>query len=308
MKLYFASVYVSNFHRKGHPWWEEMTPRECFARDNEAKNILESYHYILKPPFVDRIRNDGQKIFLDSGAFTAYMQKKEMHMDDYCDFVHRNKDIIEVVDDALCASVLDGIGDPQKTWENQQYMESRGVRPLPCFHYGEDERYLDYYVANYSYITLGGMVPISTVQLHHWLDRIWEKHLTDGAGRPKTRVHGFGLTTIPLMERYPWFSVDSSSWQQSSSFGSILVPGFGTLAVSSDCPASKEYNRHIDTLPDIVRESAIKLIVDNGFDYERLRTEYKTRRCWNFYAYTNIADRITAQRGGCFAAEQMEIF
>ena len=83
-------------------------------------------------------------------------------MKEYCRYIQKNEDIIEKVDGMTCASVLDGIGDPLKTYQNQKAMEGMGVVPLPCFHYGEDERYLDYYAANYPYITIGGMVPIST--------------------------------------------------------------------------------------------------------------------------------------------------
>ena len=63
------------------------------------------------------------------------------------------------------ASVLDGIGDPLQTYRNQLEMEARGIRPLPCFHAGEDEKYLEYYIQNYEYITLGGMVGSSAMQL-----------------------------------------------------------------------------------------------------------------------------------------------
>ena len=126
-------------------------------------------------------------MFLDSGAFSAFTLGKVIDLPAYVDYCKRNADIIEF------ASVLDGIGDPLLTFKNQKAMEKLGVTPLPCFHYGEDERYLEYYIKNYDYITIGGMVPIATPQLFHWLDRIWAKYLVDGARRAKIKVHGFGL-------------------------------------------------------------------------------------------------------------------
>lgn len=306
MKLYLAGLYSLNFHRDSQ-FYARLTDREKAARDG-VRYHLESYHYIHKQSYADRIRLDGVKVFLDSGAFSAYTKGIEVNLPGYCDYIKRNRDIIEEVDGALCASVLDGIGDPLKTWQNQQAMEEQGVRPLPCFHYGEDERYLEWYIKNYDYITLGGMVPISTPQLIHWLDRIWDKYLTDGSGRPRLKVHGFGLTTQYLMERYPWYSVDSSSWVQIAANGGILLPGFGTIPVSTNSPAAKQYNRHLNTIPDLQREEVVRRVTEQGFDIERLQTEYVSRWVYNCWAFTEVNEKLLNSRPSVFQKEQMELF
>src|SRR5574337_698161 len=105
------------------------------------------------------------------------------------------------------------------------------------------------------------MVPISTPQLIHWLDRMWERHLTDGSGRPKLKVHGFGLTSLPLMKRYPWFSVDSSTWVQWSANGMILIPGTGQVNVSSQSSSRKIENQHLNTYAEPQRQAIIERIV-----------------------------------------------
>lgn len=306
MKLYLAGIYTSNFH-KGSQLYARLTEREKAARDG-VRYYLESYHYIHKQAYVDKIRADGVKVFLDSGAFSAFTKGVEVDIRGYCDYIKRNLDIIENVDGALCASVLDGIGDPLKTWQNQMAMEQMGVRPLPCFHYGEDERYLEWYIENYDYITLGGMVPISTPQLFHWLDRIWDKYLTDGSGRPRLKVHGFGLTTQALMERYPWYSVDSSSWVQIAANGGILLPGFGAIPVSTNSPAAKQYNRHLNTLPDLQRDGLVRRISEQGFEVERLQTEYVSRWAYNCWAFTEVNEKLLSSRPSVFQKEQMELF
>ncbi len=306
MKLYLAGIYTASFHRTGQ-LYNRLTDREK-AYHQGVQHYLESYHYIHRQSYVDRIRADGTKVFLDSGAFSAFTKGVEVDLEGYCDYILRNLDIIETVDGAICASVLDGIGDPLKTWQNQQYMERLGVRPLPCFHYGEDERYLEWYMANYEYITLGGMVPISTPQLYHWLDRIWEKYLTDGSGRPRLKVHGFGLTVIPLMERYPWFSVDSSSWVQSSSNGNIQMNGLGIISVSSNSPSAKVYGRHMDTLPPIQQKALLDRLEKEGFDPQRLREEYITRWVYNCMSFTELNQMINARKGEEFHNESYTLF
>ena len=306
MKLYLAAVFVSGMSINSilH---SRLNTREQEARCG-VKHILESYHYIYTEANIKRIRDDKAQVFLDSGAFSAFTLGVDVDIKAYCQYIKKNEDIIVKDDGDLCASVLDGIGDPQKTWENQVIMEKMGARPLPCFHYGEDERYLEYYVKNYRYITLGGMVPISTPQLIHWLDRIWEKYLVDGSGKPRLKVHGFGLTSQRLMDRYPWYSVDSSSWVQISSFGSILVPGIGTLSVSLDSPSAKQDGRHLNTLPPGQREGEVKMIRDQGFDIDRLQSEYLARRAYNMWSFTQLNQLTSAKQGGVYTNLQPELF
>lgn len=284
-----------------------LPEREKEARDG-VKYILESYHYVGRQSAVDRMREDGVKVFLDSGAFSAYTKGVDVDIEAYCDYIHRNEDIIEKIDGNICASVLDGIGDPLLTYQNQKHMESLGVRPLPCFHYGEDERYLEYYVANYDHITLGGMVPISTPQLILWLDRIWEKYLTDGSGNPRLKVHGFGLTANVLMERYPWYSVDSSSWVQIAANGNIIIPNHGTLAVSKQSPDAKKYLRHVDTLPPIQRQAIEETLSSQGFDLERLQNEYSARWAYNCWYFTYVNEEILEDKDDGFDNPIMELF
>lgn len=287
MKLYLAGIYTSNF-KIGGSLYNRLTENEKRQRES-ATNLLESYHYIHRQTFVDSIRADGRKVFLDSGAFSAFTKGVEVDLPKYCEYIKRNKDIIEHVDGTLLASVLDGIGDPLKTWQNQLAMEQLGVRPLPCFHYGEDERYLEWYIANYDYITLGGMVPISTPQLKLWLDRIWEKYLTDGSGRPRIKVHGFGLTTVSLMERYPWYSVDSSSWVQIARVGGmLLMPEARVINVSNHSPQRRVEGQHIDTLTPLQRQAVEQKLAACGVDTERMREDYLSRWSYNIWAFDQL--------------------
>lgn len=305
MRLYLAALYTSNFSRHSQAYMR-AAPAEKAARDN-VKYLLESYHYIHKEQYVEKIRADGAKVFLDSGAFSAFTQGVEIDLPEYCAYIKRNKDIIEVVDGTPLFSVLDGIGDPLKTYQNQMAMESLGVRPLPCFHFGEDERYLEWYIKNYEYITLGGMVPINTPQLYIWLDRIWDRYLTDGAGRPRLKVHGFGLTNVGLMERYPWYSVDSSSWVQIAANGAIYLREWGTIFISKGSPTHKEPGRHYDNIPEIQRQAIKRKLENLGFDIDRLQTDYIAR--WSFCcgSFTEL-NEFTNRQNKTFKADQPLLF
>lgn len=306
MNIYMAAVY-SNSYMPGMNRYVKLNDREREAVVN-VPHILESWHYVGKQSFVDHMRNNKAHIFLDSGAFSAYTLGVELSVAEYCAYIERNRDILRVEDGAVMASVLDGIGDPLKTWGNQLEMEQRGCKPLPCFHAGEDERYLEHYVKNYPYITLGGMVGSSTQSLAVWLDRMWENYLTDGSGRPRCKVHGFGITSRPLMERYPWFSCDSSSWIQSAAFGAIETPAWGPMSVSEKSPSRFTAGQHACNLTPIEQDVVFRMLERQGFTYERLSTVYESRAAYNLWAYGVVETMINANKSPTFRATVQELF
>ena len=164
----------------------------------------------------------GSDIVLDSGAFSAWSLGKPIKLQDYINFVHEHKSKF------TWYANLDVIVDPSKsgklTWENQCEMELQGLKPLPVFHFQEDWKWLKQLVDNYDHIALGGMVEVPNAQLYDWLDGAFSEYLTDDKGMPICKVHGFGWTAAKVVNRYPWWSADSSSWIKLSALGSIAVP------------------------------------------------------------------------------------
>jgi len=302
MHLYLAGTYTSSFGERSTAF-NRLTDSEREKR-LQVDHFLESYHYIHKEGFVEQIREDGKKVFLDSGAFSAFTKGVEVDLPAFCRYIHDKADII------LFPSVLDGIGDPLKTYENQKRMEDLGAPPLPCFHYGEDERYLEYYIENYEYMTLGGMVPISTPQLHHWLDRMWGEYLTNPDGTPKIKVHGFGLTSAELMVKYPWYSVDSSSWVQGAANGNVFFPDIGMIPISSQSYMRKNFGQHFTTYPQAWQDHLRERIEALGFDVERLTTLYQCRWAFNAYQFAEFGRQITKDKGAnpTFQVGQMGLF
>lgn len=300
MRLFLAAVHANQMGL-GQTIYEKVAAHpSAFAHLQGVKNILESYHYFNSQKLIESVRMANKKVFLDSGAFSAYTKGVTIDLPTYCRFIQDNADIFEV------ASVLDAIGDPSKTYYNQKWMEHLGVPALPCFHLNEPFEYCDYYASNYEYITIGGMVGTSPRVLVRWLDYVWEKHLLDGAGRPKCKVHGFGLTSVPLMSRYPWYSVDSSSWVQISSMGAVLHPDHGTINLSANSPNKKTEGQHFDTYPPLVQRTLEKHFNDLGYTVEELRTDYVPRRTYCMWAYSELNRRIGAKP--TFTNEQPGLF
>lgn len=286
MHLYHAACFTNGF-MPGQKTFEKLTDREREIVSG-IPHVLESYHYVHSQRYVNEMRADGARVFLDSGAFSAHTLGVTIDIEKYCRYIIENRDIIRHEDNVCMASVLDGIGNDLQTWRNQLIMEELGATPLPCFHFGEDDKFLEWYVARYPYITIGGLVGKSGNDVIQWLDRIWEKYLLDGSGKPRIKVHAFGVTRIELMERYPWFSVDSSSWIQYAVYGHIFFPEFGSITASSKSPGRHDFGRHVTTLTQVEQEFVLNRLREKGFEYERIADVYESRAVFNCLSFQEL--------------------
>ena len=169
------------------------------------------------------------------------------------------------------------------TLENQKYMEKAGLKPMPCFHFGEPMKYLDYYVKHYDYIALG-VAGNSGATLIPWLNICFSEHICDQDGMPKIKVHGFAVTSLKIMMMYPWYSVDSTSWVVTGRMGSIFIPRWKDdrwrydlnpwkFAVSSRSPGKSDAGKHISTLPKEERDILLRYIHEKG--YKLGKSEFK---------------------------------
>jgi hypothetical protein len=214
MKIYTAGFYQRTTSATGHSRAAAMA---------NPPHILESFHYIgSNPKWAKMIRADKRTVFLDSGAFSMFTQGIKVDLNRYARFVLGNRDIFHAV------SNLDviGKGNELESYKRQKQLETLLGKDIvyPVHHARDQDKWLERYLAEgYDYIFLGGMVPETTNYLYIWLDRMFDKYLTNDDGTAKVKVHGFGLTTQELMFRYPWYSVDSTRWVMASMFGTILL-------------------------------------------------------------------------------------
>lgn len=241
---------------------------------------------------------------MDSGAFSAYTLGESIGLKAYCAWLKNHQRYIAHY------AVLDDITSPARTMNNQRAMEGEGLAPVPCFHYGEDPGWLKRYLDKYDYLALGGMVPISTEQLVPWLDDLWGNYLTTADGRPRVRVHGFGLTTFSLIERYPWYSVDSSSWLYGGKAGFCFfwrpTGDVARVIVAENSPKVKDPS-HFDNLPLVQKNELAKRIVTAGFSVNGVRKKYWDRnvfnaRCFADYFAANHCESFTSRSGDLLGA------
>jgi len=238
------------------------------------------------------------KIFLDSGAFTLENQQVkdiQKYLDDYIDYILKYEDRL------LAYANLDDVHDAEIGWKNQKYMEGRGVVPIPVYHYGEDFKWVERFVNEYDYVGVGGVARgIPTASLRALLDRIFGYIYKKGLS---VKVHGFGITGFKFMMRYPWYSVDSTTWLKQAGFGRILLPrynlvkgGFDYLTTPfvisvSDISEVKDETVHSHyslIFPPRVVERIEEYFTMIGIDSEKLKTEQAERLKANTYYYERL--------------------
>jgi len=155
---------------------------------------------------------------LDSGAYTASRKGKVIDLDQYAEFVKNKSQDFEA-----CIN-LDVIGNGEASYKNWKYLRGKGINTIPVYHAATDEVWLQKYLRHTDYIALGAIANLATKQRRDAFHNLWIKYFLDEKGFPKVRVHGLGLTAIPIMFRYPWYSLDSFTPVISAVWGSVLLP------------------------------------------------------------------------------------
>lgn len=255
-----------------------------FLDANGLENFLE------KKKLLKYFKKKRKKIFLDSGAFSAYTRGKEVNLDEYIEFIKEYKNKIGTYVN------LDVIGSPEGTWKNQRYMEKKGLMPLPVWHPPfEDLDILQKYVdAGYDYIGFGGLAK-NEVPERITIGRLDKAfRITQEKG---IRIHGFGMTSQELMKKYPWFSVDSTTWTIASAMGTIIMdkktfpecysPWFRNIPTRLIVSERREHEKtYIKKLPLKVQKVIKKRLQDWGqqyfddperYPFEELRVNYYMR-------------------------------
>lgn len=227
-------------------------------------------------------------MFCDSGAFTAFTKSVNIDIDKYAEFINNTSKMWNAI-----SNLDDTSKNEQKSWDNQKALESLGCKIQPVFHAREDESWLIKYLdTGYDYIFIGGMVPESTAWLKEWLDHLWSNYLTNPDGTPRIKVHGFGLTSQNLMSRYPWYSVDSTSWLNTGIFGACAFYIDGKMIkvfFTSESPAKNKLTGwHYDMLPQIGKLKIKKLLESLGYTVEQCRDNYRIRDAVNAHTYQNL--------------------
>ena len=128
--------------------------------------------------------------------------------------------------------------DVNETLRNQSYLEkyATGCYIIPIYHLSDymSCRELIESFLHYPYISIGGIVGAKDGK--EYKDEFYS--YTFARTTNKVKVHGLGITSSKELNRYPFYSVDSTSWLSSARYGRSQVIKNKTL------DAYRTKNRH----------------------------------------------------------------
>lgn len=203
------------------------------SRGIDPRKLVPGSHVMTAFSFGRKSLVEGGYYFLDSGSFSlvnaakayrkerggdkwSYYESQEhlAYLDRYIEFVQKYQH-----DELDLYANVDVISSPKLSHRNQQYLESQGLSPVPVIHSGTELKWVKRYVDRYPVIAFGGLASKGAVRRWDWVDQAFR--IVEGSG---VKVHGFGVTSYAKMLRYPWYSVDSTTWIYIAGHGEVIVP------------------------------------------------------------------------------------
>ena len=261
-----------------------------FSQINDRKAIKK---------FLELMSNN--KLFIDSGAYSAWSKNKPIDVDDYIKFINENTDKF-----TLFASVDDIPGElrrkptlweqresPAKSWHNYLYMREQikdKDKLLPVFHIGEDFRHLQNMLdatfngEHIPYIGLGGTVGLACTVKEDWYKQCFK--IIQQSSNANVKVHAFGMTNLEILENYPFESADSTTWLMAAINGELCTK-YGRICVSQQVQHKPS---HYNKLPQLVQQQINEQCVLYGTSIEQCMEDQDSRQLYNINYFKDWAD------------------
>lgn len=205
------NIYIAGIGAGNNPVWRENTDQpekmeEIFPLERRIF-ILESFYYVQDwmIPYIGKYWN----FLLDSGAFT-FMENASKARIDWNEYVERyaafiNEHNIELFFELDIDSVV-GLKEVERLREKQESLTKK--KCIPVWHRSRGKDYWFELIKSYSYVAVGGIVSGEIKRTEFSIFT----HLLKAARDHDCKVHGLGFTNIRTLNKYPFYSVDSTAW------------------------------------------------------------------------------------------------
>lgn len=281
---------------------ERLCPR-LFSQFNDRSGIK---HWLEYP--------DSGKLFIDSGAHSAHTRGLDIDPDDYIEYVNNLDDKIYVYAqlDKIPGRYLqpktveDWQEAPRLSWENYLYMRDRVVSPdkiMPVFHQGENFKWLvNMLESTFSgkHIPYIGLSPRGDVKVRDkiaFLSRCFS--VINKSSNPNVKTHALGMTSLDVLEMFPLYSADSTTWLLVGAMGQIYTP-WGLVYVSEK---GKNKPDHIDNMPKQAVDRVVDYVSKYNFNLDTLMEDYAARMIFNIvyldewsknYVYKGVQNKVNS--------------
>lgn len=287
--LYLAGTYSKMVDEK----LQEMGVNRLASQLND-RSLLERWITYIKEV-------EHRKLFIDSGAFSAHTKGRELDVDEYIEYLNARQGCFEVI--AQVDKIPGEFGKkktreqlleaPELSWENYLYMRDKVIdynNLTPIFHQGEDFKHLHRMLEttfdgeHIPYIGISPANDVSTKEKAKWFETVFR--IIRDSSNPNVKTHAFGMTSLDLLEKYPFYSADSTSWLMTSANGSIMT-SWG-LMLMSDVQVNNP--KHFNHMSPEMQAKVAEEVAKWGYDIEEAKTNYKVRGLINASYLKNWAD------------------
>lgn len=179
------------------------------------------------------------EVMLDSGAYSAWYHGKPLDLIAYIDYCKSHArlfnsvvalDQIPGTNKRAAKTAGDVENAARQSFDNYHLMRKAGLKVIPVFHQGEDFEWLERMVKDgCDYIGISPYPRAGQETILRWLDECFTR-ISDHDGNPIVKTHGFGATSWGMITRYPWFSIDSTTWALAAGYATIIMPPFVTAS------------------------------------------------------------------------------
>lgn len=270
-----------------------------FIRDTGCAKL---YSFVDNKALINeyRLGETRGKLFIDSGAFSVAHRGEEISIDEYIKYINETDGIdIFAQLDVIPYPVLNhktALASAEQSWKNYEYMINK-VKPekrqlvMPIFHFGEDIKFLrriletEHFGELPSYIGVGGRHGVSTAKQRKYFKTIF--NVIKSSRNSNVKVHAFGMTTLSILEEFPFTSADSTSWLKTAIYGGIITKDFGIVNVSEKSMSKKDNIQHAH---DHLLDPFLAEIERKGFKLEDLQQNYADRLIFNVITMKEWAD------------------
>lgn len=251
-------------------------------------------------------------LMLDSGAFSAWTKKESIDVEDYGKFLQKhgndfdlivNLDVIPGEFGQKAVPYDEMIQSIEQGWYNYHRLVEMGIpkkKLIHVFHQGEPFSYLEKMVNEMEYIGISPANDRTTSEKKVWLDECM-RYVLNGNGKPLVKFHGFGMTSLHLIWRYPWFSIDSTTWVLVGAMGGLLIPKtkFGRFTYRESpiiLPVTMKNQpkekKHYFNLSEIEQSKVHRYLKDRGFDIKKVQDDGMERDRANMQFFLDLEQTL----------------
>lgn len=270
------NIYFAGSRQDSDEYFLKKKVHRLYSYANDKKNIEAFIQAEERGP-----------LLVDSGAFSVAHSNIKIDIDQYIDYINNHPTIENFIElDVIPYPVLNqetAKYTAEKSWENYLYMIERvddWEKILPVFHFGEDLKYLERILAfeykgkKVPFMCIGGRHGVSTNKQEKYFNTIYRK--VHNSPNPDIKIHVLGMTVFSTLEKFPFYSADSTTYLQNAIYGKVFLSG---TAINISKGNKKQDN--FEYYPEHAKAAVIKEIEDKGYTLEQLQDDYMSRLRFN---------------------------